>query len=117
MHRTIIIAALSVLAFTQIATASTSVDKGNPEGSNGVTVDDLGRGLKSAAKNIENEIPKMGSAIGNAVKKIKERQPETPSPQEPAKQNKEARSYVATLSSRSRHVFPQPARAALHRSG
>jgi peptidoglycan hydrolase CwlO-like protein len=88
MHRTIIIAALSVIAFTQVATASTSADNGNTERSNGVTVDDLERGLKSAAKNIEKEIPKMGSAIGNAVKKITEKRPETPSPQEPAKQNK-----------------------------
>ena len=58
------------------------------EGSKGVTVDDLGRGLKSAAQNIEKEIPKMGSAIGHAVKKITEKGPEKPSSQEPAKQNK-----------------------------
>jgi len=88
MHRTIIIAALSVIAFTQIATASTSVNNGNTEGNSGVTVDDLGRGLKSAVKNIEKEIPKMGSAIGNAVKKLTEKRPETSSSREPAKQSK-----------------------------
>ena len=91
MHRTvIIIAALLVLGLTQAAAApsSTSADNRNTEGSKGVTVDDLGRGLKSAAQNIEKEIPKMGSAIGNAFKKITEKGPEKPSSQEPAKQNK-----------------------------
>ena len=33
------------------------------EDSKGITIDDLGRGLKSAAQNVEKEIPKMGSAI------------------------------------------------------
>ena len=91
MHKTvIIIAALLVLGLTQVAAAasSTSADNRNTEGSKGVTVDDLGRGLKSAAQNIEKEIPKMGSAIGHAVKKITEKGPEKPSSQEPAKQNK-----------------------------
>lgn len=91
MHRTvIIIAALLVLGLTQAAAAasSTSADNRNTAGSKDITVDDLGRGLKSAAKNIEKEIPKMGSAIGHAVKKITEKGPETPSSQEPAKQNR-----------------------------
>ena len=91
MHKTvIIIAALLVLGLTQVAAAasSTSADNRNTEGSKGVTVDDLGRGLKSAAQNIEKEIPKMGSAIGNAVKKITEKGAEAPSSQEPAKQSK-----------------------------
>ena len=58
----IIIAALSLFGLTQAAAAasSTSADNRNTEGSKGVTVDDLGRGLKSAAQNIEKEIPKMG---------------------------------------------------------
>ena len=91
MDRTvIIIAALLILGLTPAAAApsSASADNRNTEGSKGVTVDDLGRGLKSAAKNIEKEIPKMGSAIGNAFKKITEKGPEKPSSQEPAKQNK-----------------------------
>jgi hypothetical protein len=36
----------------------------------GVTVDDLTRGLRSAAQNIEKEIPKIGSAIGKTLKSI-----------------------------------------------
>ena len=86
----IIIAALSLFGLTQAAAAasSTSADNRNTGGSTGITVDDLGRGLKSAAKNVEKEIPKMGSAIGNAVKKITEKGPEAPSSQEPVKQSK-----------------------------
>ena len=91
MQKTVIIIAfLSGLGFTQAAAAasSTSADNRKTEESKGVTVEDLGRGLKSAAQNIEKEIPKIGSAIGNAVKKITEKGPEKPSSQEPAKQNK-----------------------------
>ena len=91
MHRTVsFIAAILVVGFAQVAVAasSTSADKRNTEESKGLTVDDLGRGLKSAAKNVEKEIPKIGSAIGNAVKKITEKGSEKPSSQEPAKQNK-----------------------------
>ena len=49
-------------------------------------MEDLGRGLKSAGQNIEKEIPKIGSAIGNAVKKMTEKGSEKPATQEPAKQ-------------------------------
>jgi peptidoglycan hydrolase CwlO-like protein len=91
MHRTvIIIAALLVVGLTQAAAADSSASAENrkTEDSKGITVDDLGRGLKSAAQNIEKEIPKMGSAIGHAVKKITEKGPDKPSSTEPAKQNK-----------------------------
>ncbi|MDH5194368.1 MAG: hypothetical protein OEW32_11840, partial [Nitrospira sp.] len=36
----------------------------------GLTVDDLTRGLRSAAQNIEKEIPKIGPAIGKAVTSV-----------------------------------------------
>ena len=92
MHRTvIIIVALLVVGLIQVAAAadsSTSADNRKTEDSKGITVDDLGRGLKSAAQNVEKEIPKMGSAIGSAFKKITEKGPEKPSTKEPAKQNK-----------------------------
>ena len=88
MHRMVIIAALSVIGLTQAAASPTSADDRNTEGSKGFTVDDLGRGLKSATRNIEKEIPKMGSAIGNAFKKVTEKGTEKPSSQEPVKQNK-----------------------------
>jgi hypothetical protein len=89
MQRTvIIIAALLVGGLTQTAAAAASADNRNTEESKGITMEDLGRGLKSAAHNIEKEIPKIGSAIGNAVKKITEKGPETPSSQAPVKQDK-----------------------------
>lgn len=34
------------------------------------TVEQIGQGIKSAAQNVEREIPKMGAAIGNGVRKI-----------------------------------------------
>lgn len=58
------------------------------EGSGGITVEDLKQGLKSAAHNVEKEIPKIGSAIGNAVKKLTDKEPAKQSPQEPSKQKK-----------------------------
>jgi len=70
----IIIVVLLVFGFIQAVTVapSSSADRRTTEGGRGVTVDDLGRGVKSAAQNIEKEIPKMGSAIGSAFKKITE---------------------------------------------
>ena len=101
MHRMVIsIAALLVVGLTQAAAAaSPSADNRKTEKSNGITVDDLGRGLKSAAQNIEKEIPKMGSAIGNAVKKITEKGPEKSSSQEPTKQKKRVDSVRVDVSS------------------
>ena len=57
---------LLIVRLTQAAAAadaSTSADNRKTEDSKGITIDDLGRGLKSAAQNVEKEIPKMGSAI------------------------------------------------------
>ena len=82
MHRTIIIiVALFVVGLSQAAVAASSTPPDNRKTGDGkgLTVDDLGRGLKSAANNIEKEIPKLGSAIGRAVKKITEKEPEKPS--------------------------------------
>lgn len=75
MHRTVIIVAafVLVLGLTQTGASSTSDDNRKTGDGKGVTVDDIGRGLKSAANNVEKEIPKIGSAIGNAVKKITEK--------------------------------------------
>jgi peptidoglycan hydrolase CwlO-like protein len=89
MHRMVmIIAALFVIGFIEAITTvpSSSADRQNTEGSKGVTVDDLGRGIKSAAQNIEKEIPKIGSAIGSAFKKITEQGSGKSSSQEAGKQ-------------------------------
>ena len=73
-----LVAILSVSGHIQTAIAAESRTTGE---SKGLTVDDLGRGLKSAAKNVEQEIPKIGSAIGSAFKKISEKGSEKPAPQ------------------------------------
>ena len=52
------------------AAASNSADTQKKEDSKGLTVDDVEQGLKSAAQSIEKEIPKIGSAIGETVKKF-----------------------------------------------
>jgi hypothetical protein len=64
----VILFLLSCWLVTNTLVASAEGQK--TEGSKGITVDDLGRGLKSAAQNVEKEIPKIGSAIGRTVKKI-----------------------------------------------
>jgi hypothetical protein len=83
MYRIVMtVAVLSVLWLIQAAIAAESR---TTEERKGLTVDDLGRGLKSAAKNVENEIPKIGGAIGNAVKKVTGKGSENPPSQKPAK--------------------------------
>jgi hypothetical protein len=79
---------VAVLSFSALIQAAIAAESRTTEESKGLTVDDLGRGLKSAAKNVEKEIPKIGSAIGNAFNKIIEKGQDKPSPQQPAKQNK-----------------------------
>jgi hypothetical protein len=50
--------------------ASESSGSGKAGSNQGVTLDEIGRGLKSAAKNIEEEIPKIGPAIGKTFKQV-----------------------------------------------
>jgi hypothetical protein len=47
-----------------------SPGKSKQDDGKGLTVEDLARGLKSAAHNIEQEIPKIGPAIGNTFKNL-----------------------------------------------
>ncbi len=47
-----------------------SAESPQSERSKGMTVEDLARGVRSAAQNIEKEIPKIGSAIGKTVTSI-----------------------------------------------
>jgi hypothetical protein len=84
MYRTIVIAvflAVGLIGATVYAEDRKTEDKG-------ITLEGLGRGLKSAAHNVEKEIPKVGSAIGGAFKKITDAGSRKPSSQEPVKQNK-----------------------------
>jgi hypothetical protein len=67
MHKTVILnVVLLVVGLTQAAAAadaSTSADNRKTEDRHGITINDLGRGLKTAAQNVEKELPRMGSAI------------------------------------------------------
>lgn len=83
MNRMVMIVA--VLSFSGLIQTAIAVESRTTGESQGLTVDDLGRGLKSAAKNVENEIPKIGSAIGSAIKKITEKGQDKPSSPKPAK--------------------------------
>ncbi len=84
----IIMAGLLVLELSRsIETASSAAENQKTEGSKGITVDDLGRGLKSAAQNVEKEIPKIGPAIGETFKKITGKD-DKQSSQSPAKDKK-----------------------------
>lgn len=65
-----------------------SAESQKVEGSKGITMDDLGLGLKSAAQNVEKEIPKIGSAIGETFKKITDKRSETKPTQETSQNKK-----------------------------
>jgi hypothetical protein len=47
-----------------------SAEAPQTERNKGLTIEDLARGVRSAAQNIEKEIPKIGPAIGKTVKSI-----------------------------------------------
>ena len=71
MRRAAGIMLMLVLGLSQATgAASESAETQKSQESKGITVEDLGRALKSAEQNIEKEIPKIGPAIGETVKKI-----------------------------------------------
>ena len=89
MRRTAILACLVVLGISQPAgAASESDDNQKSEANTGISVEDLGRGLKSAEQNIEREIPKIGPAIVDTVKKLtdKAKEQDKQSPQDHKKE-------------------------------
>ncbi len=51
-------------------TFAEAADSQQVEQRKGLTVNDLTRGLRSAAQNIEKEIPKIGPAIGKTLKSV-----------------------------------------------
>jgi peptidoglycan hydrolase CwlO-like protein len=85
MKRTFTIAALLLLGLSQ--TAESAENQKTKEGK-GTTVDDLTRGLKSAAQNVEKEIPKIGSAIEGTFKKVTEKSSGNKPGQETSKDKK-----------------------------
>ena len=89
MRRVSLITWMLDLGLSQAAgAASGSADSQKKEGSKGFTIEDLGRGLKSAAQNIEKEIPKIGPAIADTFRKIGGKNSEKQQSQTPKKQEK-----------------------------
>ncbi len=71
MRTAMVIACFVALGFSAApGIAADSGETQKKEEKKGITVDDLGRGLKSAEQNIEKEIPKIGPAIGETIKKL-----------------------------------------------
>jgi len=88
MYRINTIGGLAVLAWCFLAgSGAASAESQKPEGSKGITVDDLGRALKSAEQNVEKEIPKIGPAIVDTFKKVTGKEP-SKQPQTPSKDKK-----------------------------
>lgn len=78
-----------ILGVSRVAGAgSDSAESQKKEDGKGLTVEDLGRGLKSAAQNIEKEIPKIGPAIGDTFKKITGGDAEKQKPDSQSKEKK-----------------------------
>ena len=89
MRRAAVIMLMLVFWLSQAAgAASDSADTQKSQENKGITVDDLGRALKSAGQNIEKEIPKIGPAIGETFKKITGKDSEKESSQSTEKQKK-----------------------------
>lgn len=89
MRKASVIMLMLVLWLSQAAgAASDSADTQKSQESKGITVDDLGRALKSAGQNIEREIPKIGPAIGETFKKITGKDSEKQPSQSPEKEKK-----------------------------
>ena len=68
--------------FLMVGNGFARAESQQPERSKGLTVEDLARGVRSAAQNIEKEIPKIGPAIGKTVKSITGNSSEKKSPRE-----------------------------------
>jgi len=77
---------ISVLAALPpgLSAASDAADTGKAGPNQGLTIENIGRGIKSAAKNIEEEIPKIGPAISNTFKKVTGSDKEKDPPKAPA---------------------------------
>jgi hypothetical protein len=87
--RTVILVYVLVMGLWAGAEAASESSDNKGAGSNkGLTLQEIGRGLQSAANNIGNEIPKMGPAIGKMFKQDKDRKKDAdkPSPS-PSKEN------------------------------
>lgn len=90
MNRTSTVAGLTMLGCCLLVAPEVASPESQKteEKSKGITVEDLGRGLKSAAQNVEKEIPKIGAAIGETFKKVTGKEQDKQPAQTPAKEKK-----------------------------
>lgn len=61
---------LAPLVALPVHAASESTGRAKTDSGQGLSLDEIGRGVKGAAKHLEEEIPKIGSAIGKAFKQV-----------------------------------------------
>lgn len=71
-----------------IGSVTSAADSQQTERGKGLTVDDLVRGARGAAQNIEKEIPKIGPAVGKALKSISANSSGKTQPQPPTSDKK-----------------------------
>ncbi|MBL8037357.1 hypothetical protein ACYX34_17410 [Nitrospira sp. CMX1] len=69
-HRWIIVWLVWLPVLSTGGALAMAADSQQVDRNKGLTVEDLTRGLRSAAKNIEKEIPKIGPAIGATIKSV-----------------------------------------------
>lgn len=67
---TIILALAGLLMATNATTTQAAASSNQKTQEGGTTLKDVERGVKKAAQNIEQEIPKMGAAIGAGFNKL-----------------------------------------------
>lgn len=79
---------LLVSAHIVCAAESRQTPSQQAEPGKGLTVEDLARGVRSAAQNIEKEIPKIGAAIGKTVQSIRGNSSEKTQPRQPSPDKK-----------------------------
>jgi hypothetical protein len=65
-----VLTVLLVMGNAVCAVESQQAQSQQTESGKGLTVEDLARGVRSAAQNIEKEIPKIGAAVGKAIKSV-----------------------------------------------
>lgn len=74
---------LLVMGNVVCAAESQQAQSQQAEPGKGLTVEDLARGVRSAAQNIEKEIPKIGAAVGKTVQSIRGNSSEKTQPRQP----------------------------------
>ncbi len=67
---TIILALTGLTVATPVATTQAASSSNQKTQESGTTLKDVERGVKKAVQNIEQEIPKMGAAIGAGFNKL-----------------------------------------------